>query len=177
MFITMQKCKILFNYFLPQTYVCAAMCGRFPKRVCALTEKFSSAHLYCAACAHNRFLLLSPVNDERGEQLAVTPVPRTSSGPMRQLKLDVCALSASSNSYKGLQLSECYQLTFTLNSGLILSLLGNWQADQFTCIICTLTLERGNSVTARILIKFLWCIMYHQATIQLSEHQDRLGLL
>jgi len=47
----------------------------------------------------------------RGEQLTVTPVPRTSSGPlrrMRQLKLDACALSASCNSYKGLQLSECY---------------------------------------------------------------------
>jgi len=35
----------------------------------------------------------------RGEQLAITPVPRTSSGPVRQLKLDACALSASSNSY------------------------------------------------------------------------------
>jgi len=44
----------------------------------------------------------------RGEQLAVTPVPRTSSGPMRQLKLDVCALSASSNSYESLQQSKCY---------------------------------------------------------------------
>ena len=34
-----------------------------------------------------------------------------SSGPlrrMRQMKLDACALSASCNSYKGLQLSECY---------------------------------------------------------------------
>ena len=44
----------------------------------------------------------------RGEQLAVTPVPRTSSGPVRQLKLDVCALSASSNSYESLQQSKCY---------------------------------------------------------------------
>ena len=37
----------------------------------------------------------------RGEELAVTPVPRTSSGLIRriwQLKLDVCTLSASSNS-------------------------------------------------------------------------------
>ena len=47
----------------------------------------------------------------KGEQLTVTPVPRTSSGPlrrMRQLKLDACTLSASCNSYKRLQLSECY---------------------------------------------------------------------
>ena len=43
-----------------------------------------------------------------GEKLAVTLVPRTSSGPIRQLKLNVCALSASSNRYKGLQQSECY---------------------------------------------------------------------
>ena len=42
------------------------------------------------------------------EKLAVTLAPRTSSGPIRQLKLNVCALSASSNSYKGLQQSECY---------------------------------------------------------------------
>ena len=97
-----------------QLFLTANICMRsnvrtFPwTRLCALTDKFSSTHLYCAACAHNRFLLLSPVNDERGEQLAVTPVPRTSSGPMQQLKLNVCALSASSNSYKSLQLSEYY---------------------------------------------------------------------
>ena len=41
----------------------------------------------------------------RGEQLGVTP--GMSGGPMRQLKLDLSALSASSNSYKSLQQSEC----------------------------------------------------------------------
>jgi len=44
----------------------------------------------------------------RGEELAVTPMHKTSSGPMWQLKLDACVLSVSSKSYKGLQLSECY---------------------------------------------------------------------
>ena len=43
-----------------------------------------------------------------GVQLPVTPVPSMSSGPFWQLKLNVCVPSASSNSYKSLQLSECY---------------------------------------------------------------------
>jgi len=42
----------------------------------------------------------------RREQLTVMPVPRTSSGPVWQLKLNMCALSASSNSYKILQLKR-----------------------------------------------------------------------
>ena len=43
----------------------------------------------------------------RGEQLAITPVPRTSSRPVRQLKLDACALSASSNSYNWVSAISC----------------------------------------------------------------------
>jgi len=78
-------------------------------RLCAFTDTFSSAHLCCADCAYDRFLITLPASGEwrerRREQMAVTPVPRTSSGPMRHmwlLKLDVCMTSASSNSYKGL---------------------------------------------------------------------------
>jgi len=46
----------------------------------------------------------------RGELLAVTQVPKTSSGPVRHaaVEADVCVLSASSDSYRSLQLSECY---------------------------------------------------------------------
>ena len=46
--------------------------------------------------------------------------------------------------YTPQQLSEYYSLTFMLNSGLFLSLLDNWQADQLTCTIHTPTFERGN---------------------------------
>ena len=93
---------------------------RLRTRVCTFSETFSSSHFCYAACACHRFLLLLGERREgRGEQLAVTSVPRTSSGPMRHLKLDVCALSASSSSYRSLRQSECYQLTFTLNSCLI----------------------------------------------------------
>jgi len=43
----------------------------------AFTDLFSSAHLCCAACTYSRFLLLSSAGDQRrGEQLAVTAVPR-----------------------------------------------------------------------------------------------------
>ena len=92
------------NVLMPRTHLCA------------FTETFLSTHLYCTACAYNRFLITLPGKrrEGRGEQLAVTPVPRTSSGPVRQLKLDVCMLLVSSNSYRNPQLSKCYLLTFTL---------------------------------------------------------------
>jgi len=65
------------------------------------TETFLSTHHCCGACAYSHFLITLPGGwrEGRGEQLAVTLVLRTSSGPVRQLKLDVCTLSASSNSY------------------------------------------------------------------------------
>jgi len=68
------------NVLMPRTHLCA------------FTETFLSTRLYCTACAYNRFLITLPGKwlEGRGEQLAVTPVPRTSSGPVRQLKLDVC---------------------------------------------------------------------------------------
>jgi len=75
--------------------------------------------LRCLCMPSFSITLLGERREGRGEQLAVTSVPRTSSGPMRHLKLDVCALSASSSSYRSLRQSECYQLTFTLNSCLI----------------------------------------------------------
>ena len=71
----------------------------------------SRPHISAALPVHTIISSPSERREGRGEQLTVTPVPRTSSGPlhrMRQLKLDVCALSASCNGYKGLQQSECY---------------------------------------------------------------------
>jgi len=53
-------------------------------------------------CLHMRSLpvtLPGEWREGRGEQLTVTPVPRTSSRPIWQLKLDVCVLLASGNSY------------------------------------------------------------------------------
>ena len=57
-------------------------------------------------CLHIRWLpvtLPGEWREWRGEQLTVTPVPRTSSGPIRQSKLDICMLLVSGNSYKSLQ--------------------------------------------------------------------------
>jgi len=71
----------------------------------------SRPHISAALPVHTIISSPSKQREGRGEQLTVMPVPRTSSGPlrrMRQLKLDACTLSASCNSYKGLQLSECY---------------------------------------------------------------------
>jgi len=71
----------------------------------------SRSHISAALPVHTIVSSPGERREGRGEQLSVTPVPRTSSGPLRrklQLKLDACALSESRNSYKGLQLSECY---------------------------------------------------------------------
>jgi len=85
--------------------------------ICLWLINFSlslSLSLVCTSllrcCAYNRFLCLAKGGwwEGRGEQLTITPVPRTLNGPLLQLKLDVCLLSASCNSYKGLQMSKCY---------------------------------------------------------------------
>jgi len=133
----------------PQTHACMCISVRMSAKVSVCVHGRvegnvfirMSAALPVHTIAYNRFLITLPGERREGreEQLAVTPVPRTLRGPVWQLKLDACALSASSNSYESLPLCECYKLTFTLNSGLFLSLLGNWQADQFTCIIRILT--------------------------------------
>ena len=88
------------------THVCAAMCWCVcvRERICMHPQKCSRKRT--ARSAPFPITLPGERRKGRGQELAVTPVPRTSSGPIRQLKLDVCALSASSNSYKGLQLSE-----------------------------------------------------------------------
>jgi len=77
-------------------------------------------------------------------------------------------------------MSECYQLTFTLNSGLFLSLLGNWQADQFRCIIHTPTVRGVIMVKiVRIIIEFLWYMFELRVTIKYKItllHQNCLVL-
>ena len=72
-------------------------------RICSSDFVFFSAVL-CQSQYYNRFLITLPGGwaaggKARAAELAVTPVPRTSSEPVRQMKLDVCALSVSSNSY------------------------------------------------------------------------------
>jgi len=67
-------------------------------RLCEFTDaKIPCLHISAALSAPFPVTLPGERREGRGEELAVTPVPRTSSGPIRQLKLDVCALSASSN--------------------------------------------------------------------------------
>jgi len=76
-----------------QTRTClCAFPGAFAKR--------SRPHISAALPAHTiiSYYLPGEQRGGRGEQLAVTPVPRMSN-PVWQLKLDVCVLSASSNSY------------------------------------------------------------------------------
>ena len=98
-----------FMYVSANTCTCAQQCVSVNASVCIHRNVLVCTSLL-RCCAYNHFL--SPANggwrEGRGEQLTVTPVPRTLSGPVLQLKLDVCALSASSNGYKGLQMSECY---------------------------------------------------------------------
>jgi len=64
-------------------------------------------------CAYDRFLLMSPANG--GGKLAVTPVYRMSSGPMRQLILLVHA--ATSNSYNWSSWHSRWTLASFVTSG------------------------------------------------------------
>jgi len=84
-------------------------------RNCGKSQKRSQPHISAALPAHTIISYYSLWQMAGGEwqegsgvQLPVTTVPSMSSGPFWQLKLDVCVPSASSNSYKSLQLSECY---------------------------------------------------------------------
>ena len=133
------------------------LCPRLPTRpqmhapMCSnvRSRKRSRPHISAALPVHTIVRLYALCAGEwrerRGEQLTVMPVPRTLSGPVLQLKPDVCPLSASS-SFTGLQLSitKCHSLQKTdlhVELWSHLSLLENWQADQFTCITHTPTLR------------------------------------
>jgi len=90
----------------------------------------------------------------RGEELAVTPVPRTSSGPIWQLKLDVCIIvkqQLQNPATEQVLLADPHAELWSH-----LSLLGNWQADQFMCIIRTPTLREAIMMKiVHIIIEFL----------------------
>jgi len=99
-------------------HVCTAVCGRghIPEcvrntSVCVCRRIHGNvlvcmSLLCCLRIRSFRITLPGERLEGRGEQLAVTLVPRTSSEPMWQLKLDLYIPSASSNSYKSLQQSE-----------------------------------------------------------------------
>ena len=59
----------------------------------------------------------------------------------------------------------------------LLSSLGNWQADQFTCIIRTPTLREAIMVKiVRIIIEFLWCVL-SEAVMDILYLVTRLKVL
>ena len=114
--------------------------------------------------------------------LSVTPVPRTSSGPlrrMRQLKR-VRAVSLMQQLHRPTtERVLLADLHVELRS--LLSLLRNWQTDQFTCIIRTPDFERGIMVKiVHIIIKFLRYYLCHLCTsdnVTTNEHQQSVQLM
>jgi len=85
-----------------------------------------------SACA---YIISSPGERREGtrEQLTVTPVPRTSSGPMRrmrQLKRRVRAVSLMQQLQR-LTTERVLLADLQVELRSLLSLLGNWQSDQF----------------------------------------------
>jgi len=84
--------------------VCAAMCG-----LVLVCERIHNASVCVHRRVHGNVLVCTSLLRclRRFPLLAVTSVPRTSRGPMGQLKLDMCALSASSNSYECLHTTKC----------------------------------------------------------------------
>jgi len=131
----------------------ARMCSNAQMRswpwthLCALTETILSAHLCCAAWAYNPF---------PSERRAANG---TREGERSWLSAHLCWLShqclerqvaVETRRVHAVSIRQQLQkpttervllATFTLNSVLFLSLLGNWQADQFTCIIRTRTMR------------------------------------
>ena len=149
--VSTTECKVAFataEYKLADGRVCVHSRTHLRDR--------SRPHISAALPVHT--IISSPGGKEGDSSwLSVTPVPRTSSGPlrrMRQLKLHACVLSASCNSYTKL----LADLHVELRS--LLSLLTNWQADQF-CIIRTPTLREVITVKiVRIIMEFLqYCTM------------------
>jgi len=130
-------------------------------RLCAFTDAFSSACLCCAACAYYGFPLLSLANggrwEGRGEEPAVTRVPRTSSAS-QNLTCARCqhqATATKAYNWASVLANLHVELWFYL------SLLGNWQAYQFMCIISIPTLREVIMVKiVHIIIEFLRHIMY-----------------
>jgi len=80
------------------------------QRVCVRSQtrsrKCPCLHISAALPVPFPITLPGELREGREEQLAVTSVPRTSRGPVGQLKLDMCALSASSNSYECLHTTK-----------------------------------------------------------------------
>ena len=99
----------------------------------AFTDLFSSAHLCCAACTYSCFLLLSSAGGGR----AAGCQARTSSGPVRRAgswNLTRACGQHQTTATKAYNWANA--ISWSLHWTLVwchLSLLGNWQADQFTC--------------------------------------------
>jgi len=116
-----------------------------------IMDMSSSAHLCCATCAYDHFLVLSwwmvggEQREGRGKKLAVTPVPRTSSGPMQHQATATKAYNWVSTISWPSRWTQCH-----------LSLLGNlaWVA-QFTCIIRTTLREVITEKIVCTIIEFL----------------------
>jgi len=122
----------------------------------------ASVCIHRRPCLHISAVLSAPFSitlpcecrEGRGEELAVTPVPRTSSGPIWQLKLDVCIIvkqQLQNPATEQVLLADPHAELWSH-----LSLLGNWQADQFMCIIHTPTLREAIMMKiVHIIIEFL----------------------
>ena len=122
------------------------------------SRKRSRPHISAALPAHtivSCYSLPSEQREGRGEQLAVTLVPRISIGAMQQLKLDEHNVSNKQQLQKPTT-EQVLLADFHVELWPHLSLLGNWKADQFTCIICILTLREVIMVKiVHIIMEFL----------------------
>jgi len=120
------------------------MCSR--KRVCI-----------SLLCCLRRFLLLSPANGGReGERSWLSHrCLKRQVGLFGSWNLTWVCCQCNSNSYG--EAYNCASAISWLSCWTPVSLLGNWQADQFTCIISTPTLREAIMVKiVRIIIEFLW---------------------
>jgi len=120
-------------------------------------------------CAYNRFLSTANGREGRGEQLTVTPVPRTLKWASAAVETR-CLPTVSIKQQLQRPANErvlLADLQVELRSHL--SLLGNWQADQFTCIIHTPTLRGVIMVKImRIINEFLWYITFNDLMLLIS---------
>ena len=133
----------------------------------------SRLHISAALPVHAIISSPGERREGRGEQLAVShTVPRTSSGPLRRMR-QLKRVHAVSVMQQLQRLTTEQVLLADLHVELrsLLSLLGNQQADQFTCIICTPTLREVITVKIlRIIMEFLQYRIMNKSYRFLQDH-------
>jgi len=144
---------------------CADMDGSRNAHLCVFTDVSSSTHLCCASCAY----VLPSGREGKSSWRSHWHIPRKSSEPMRQLKLDLCTPSASSN-YKSLQLSEASAIRWPSRWILVSSAMSGKLAGLVHIYYMHLDSERGKYGESGAYYNGLFTLTYQHNVMQVARH-------